>query len=194
MTLDSGASRRMIRVASTPSIPGMDMSMSTTSGRRLFAFSTASKPSPASPHTTQSRRDDSRARTPRLTVSWSSTIRMRNEPMPFSPKPLHKQCLVAVQNLHTWCYNHNSKPACVKYRACLRWQYSVFPIVLTARLVRLKTCRLLNQRLRSGGGGGGFDSLLKLGTFPAASVAQPLLRDVLGPLLSTVPRPRDPNG
>src|ERR1700675_490795 len=65
----------------------MDMSLTTTSGRRLFAFSTASKPPPASPHTTQSRRDDRRRRTPRLTVSWSSTIRMRNEPMPYSPKP-----------------------------------------------------------------------------------------------------------
>ena len=40
----------------------------------------------------------------------------------------------------------------------------------------------------------GFHSRLKLGTFPAASVARPLLRDVLGPLLSTVHRPRDPNG
>ena len=78
-TLDSGSSRRMIRVASSPFIPGIEMSMSTTFGRRVFAFSTASNPSAASPHTSQSGRDESKERRPCLTASSSSTSRIRNE-------------------------------------------------------------------------------------------------------------------
>ena len=78
MTWDSGTSCRMIRVASSPFIRGIEMSMSTTFGRRVFAFSTASSPSTASPHTSQSVRDESKERRPRLTGSWSSTSRIRN--------------------------------------------------------------------------------------------------------------------
>jgi hypothetical protein len=55
---------------------------------------------------------------------------------PKSPSngPLSLQkCLPTVQNLQPWSCNLNLGPAGVKYRACLRWEYSVFPIVFTAR-------------------------------------------------------------
>jgi hypothetical protein len=78
MTWDSGTSCRMIRAASIPSIRGMEMSMSTTSGRNAFAISTASNPSSASPQIGHSTREDSKERRSRRTGSWSSTRRIRN--------------------------------------------------------------------------------------------------------------------
>ena len=69
ITSDSGTSRRMIRVASIPSIRGMETSMSTTSGHNRFAFSIASTPSLASPQTDQGVLDANKVRTPFRTAS-----------------------------------------------------------------------------------------------------------------------------
>ena len=52
-----------------PGILGMDISISITSGRSLFAFSIASMPSLASPQINQSARSDSKARIPFRTSS-----------------------------------------------------------------------------------------------------------------------------
>src|SRR5207249_111165 len=50
-TLADGSSRPRFRVASIPSMTGISMSISTTSGRRESASSTASRPSEARPTT-----------------------------------------------------------------------------------------------------------------------------------------------
>jgi|ERR1700732_5101789 hypothetical protein len=59
ITSASGISYRIIRVAAIPSILGMEMSMSTRSGRIDLVFSTASNPSDASPEIIHSEEDSS---------------------------------------------------------------------------------------------------------------------------------------
>src|SRR5829696_5131874 len=61
------------RVASSPSMTGMRMSIRTTSGRAERARATAAAPSPASPTTSTSPASSSRARNPARTSPWSST-------------------------------------------------------------------------------------------------------------------------
>ena len=78
-TFESGRSRRIIRVASRPFMRGIETSIRITWGWRAFAFSTASTPSRASPHTCQLLRDKSKEPRPRRTVASSSTTRMRKE-------------------------------------------------------------------------------------------------------------------
>jgi hypothetical protein len=79
ITSDSGTSRRMIRVASIPFIRGMEMSMRTTSGLSDFVFSTASRPSTPSPHTSHPGCNNNKARSSRSTASLSSTRRIRTD-------------------------------------------------------------------------------------------------------------------
>ncbi len=67
--------RRMRRVASIPSIFGIRMSISTTSGRTRRATSTASSPVPASPTTRRSGAVSTRTRKPARTSTWSSATR-----------------------------------------------------------------------------------------------------------------------
>ena len=71
-TSRSRGSVTMSRAAVSPSVPGIRMSISTTSGRRSRASRTAAAPSSASPATVMSGADDSRARNPARTSAWSS--------------------------------------------------------------------------------------------------------------------------
>src|SRR6202034_4278575 len=80
----SGRSRRITRVASSPFRRGIETSMRITSGRRAFAFSIASTPSAASPHTCQFVRDKSKEPRARLTCTSSSTTKMRRQSNDFS--------------------------------------------------------------------------------------------------------------
>src|SRR5690606_35954004 len=65
------------RVASRPPMPGMERSMTTTSGFSLSTASIASSPVPASPTTTMSSSASRRARSPARRTTWSSARRMR---------------------------------------------------------------------------------------------------------------------
>ncbi|SCE47859.1 hypothetical protein GA0115252_152712 [Streptomyces sp. DfronAA-171] len=65
------------RVASTPSIRGMRMSMSTTSGWSARTWSSACTPSPASPTTATSGSASRIIRKPVRSSGWSSTRRTR---------------------------------------------------------------------------------------------------------------------
>src|SRR3972149_2147780 len=76
MTLVSGNSALIMRVASTPLQTGMLMSMSTTSGFAVRARSSACAPSEASPTTSMSSSSSRRARRPFLQRSWSSTSKI----------------------------------------------------------------------------------------------------------------------
>src|SRR6266567_3434447 len=71
----------MRRVASRPSIPGMRMSMSTTSGSSRTAVSTASALSLASPTTSMSSSPLRMDRNPARTREWSSTTSTRIGPI-----------------------------------------------------------------------------------------------------------------
>src|SRR3990172_9061067 len=63
--------------AASPSISGMEMSMTITSGVRLRASSTASRPLEASPTTSMSGSMSRRARSPERSTAWSSARRTR---------------------------------------------------------------------------------------------------------------------
>src|SRR3990172_3227816 len=63
--------------AASPSISGMEMSMTMTSGVRLRANSTASRPLEASPTTSMSGSMSRRARSPERSTAWSSARRTR---------------------------------------------------------------------------------------------------------------------
>src|SRR3990172_596936 len=63
--------------AASPSISGMEMSMTMTSGVRLRASSTASRPLEASPTTSISGSMSRRARSPERSTAWSSARRTR---------------------------------------------------------------------------------------------------------------------
>ena len=77
MTSVSGSSRRMCPVAVMPSITGMSMSMSTTSGCSSRAIFSACAPSAASPTTSNSGSSERNMRRPWRTTLWSSASRMR---------------------------------------------------------------------------------------------------------------------
>src|SRR5690554_1465043 len=69
----SSAAARMARVDSIPTITGMRMSMSTTSGRLAAAMAIPSTPFPASPTNSRSTCDDTSMRMPARKSAWSST-------------------------------------------------------------------------------------------------------------------------
>ncbi len=98
MIFVSGRSRRRIRAATSPSMRGMEISISTRSGRRLLAFSTASTPSVASSQIKISVSAESKVRMLRLTRSSSSARRMRIPPLRFSvwEEPQYRCCLKAI--------------------------------------------------------------------------------------------------
>src|SRR3990172_3165092 len=81
-----GACPRIWRAASRPFRPGMAMSRSRMSGRRLATFSIVSSPVPASPTTSMSGMDSSSTRSPERTIAWSSAMRMRIGSI---PRPVH---------------------------------------------------------------------------------------------------------
>ena len=68
----SAGSVVMRRVASSPSISGMRMSITTTSGFSARTCSSACAPVAASPTTSMSSRESSSARNPARTIGWSS--------------------------------------------------------------------------------------------------------------------------
>ena len=68
---------RMRRVASSPSSSGIRMSIRMTFGRHLAAWSTASRPLPASATTSMSVSPESSMRKPARTIDWSSATRTR---------------------------------------------------------------------------------------------------------------------
>ncbi|OUD84943.1 hypothetical protein BC477_11070 [Clavibacter michiganensis subsp. michiganensis] len=75
-----GASRvpsKSARTVSRPSITGMRMSRSTTSGRTSSITASPCRPSPASPTTSRSGWASRATRTPPRNSSWSSTSTMR---------------------------------------------------------------------------------------------------------------------
>src|SRR5215831_9596427 len=76
-TSQPGASRRIDSAALSPSRPGIETSISTTSGLSPFAHSIASRPSAASPQIDQSDRNDKSERSAPRTPASSSTIRIR---------------------------------------------------------------------------------------------------------------------
>src|ERR1019366_1782041 len=76
-TLVSGHERRRKRVASMPSMFGIDRSMRTTSGECLRLRVPASTPSEASPITSMSSVRWKMSASPRRTTGWSSTMRRR---------------------------------------------------------------------------------------------------------------------
>ena len=76
-TATCGAASTMRRVASTPSMPGMLMSISTTSGWSERAAATAASPESASPTTTTSLAVSSSARSPARNAGWSSATSTR---------------------------------------------------------------------------------------------------------------------
>ncbi len=71
------ASRVISRVASSPSIPGIRMSMSTTSGWWAATADTAASPFPASPTTVIPSAASRMTQNPERTSSWSSTTSTR---------------------------------------------------------------------------------------------------------------------
>ena len=77
-TLAFGCLARISRVASMPLPSIRRTSITTTSGRVRSASSIASRTDPASPETTMSSAAWSKALTPLLTTSWSSTSRTRS--------------------------------------------------------------------------------------------------------------------
>src|SRR5690606_31532518 len=76
-TAASSGSALIRRVAASPSVPGMRMSMRTTSARRSRASSTASAPSDASPTTSMSGSESTRTRKALRSRAWSSASRTR---------------------------------------------------------------------------------------------------------------------
>src|SRR5438045_701364 len=78
MTLKCGSCWSSWRVVSSPFRLGIPMSTMTTSGFSCNAFSTASRPSLASPQTSQPSCFSSKARKPRRTISWSSANKILN--------------------------------------------------------------------------------------------------------------------
>src|SRR4029079_5888436 len=70
-----GAPCRMRRVATSPDVPGIAQSITTTCGVSLSASLTVSSPSLDSPTTSISASSSSRRRNPRRTRVWSSTRR-----------------------------------------------------------------------------------------------------------------------
>src|SRR5690606_3684298 len=66
-----------MRVAASPSVPGIRMSMSTTSARRSRASRTASAPSEASPTTSMSGSESTSTRKALRSSAWSSASRTR---------------------------------------------------------------------------------------------------------------------
>ncbi|CAM5722155.1 hypothetical protein SCALM49S_03231 [Streptomyces californicus] len=77
-TADSSGSALIMRVAASPSVPGIRMSMSTTSGgRSARASSTARAPSAASPTTTMSGSESTGTRNALRRQGWSSASSTR---------------------------------------------------------------------------------------------------------------------
>jgi len=76
-TLVLGNSAFIVRVAARPSILGIPKSIITRSGRVFRQSATASSPSPASPTTSMSGREDSMTLIPVLNSAWSSAIKTR---------------------------------------------------------------------------------------------------------------------
>src|SRR5437867_7908509 len=72
-----GAEREIRRVASMPFSSGIATSMTTTSGSKRSASSTASRPVPASPTTSMSCCESSISRKPCRTIAWSSANKIR---------------------------------------------------------------------------------------------------------------------
>ena len=72
-TFGAGALPVSSRVASSPSIPGIRMSISTTSGRQPTAAASAASPLAASPTTVMSSAVSRMTQNPERTSSWSST-------------------------------------------------------------------------------------------------------------------------
>ena len=93
---DSRSSPVIRRVASTPSIPGIRMSIRTTSGRSLETSSTAACPSAASPTTSMSSADRSRTANPPRTRAWSSAIATRITSSECAPRSGGNSSLEAV--------------------------------------------------------------------------------------------------
>ncbi len=83
-TRDRDASPAISRVAAMPSITGILMSMSTTSGTAFLATATASAPSAASPSTARSGSESISSRKPARTMAWSSAT---TTPMVTPPAP-----------------------------------------------------------------------------------------------------------
>ena len=77
MTLHPGLCWVSCRVAARPLRFGIPTSRITTSGFNSLAFSTASRPSVASPQISQPSCDCRSVHRPRRTTSWSSAIRIR---------------------------------------------------------------------------------------------------------------------
>ena len=73
----AGFAARISRVAWSPSTSGIRMSISTTFGSKRAAFSTASRPSPASATTSMSSSPPSSIRKPARTMDWSSATSTR---------------------------------------------------------------------------------------------------------------------
>src|SRR5262245_25661830 len=78
-TSTSGEFFLIRRVASNPSNSGSSRSSTAISGFNSAASLTASRPSPASPHTRQSLRASNIVRKPLRTTSWSSASRIRTD-------------------------------------------------------------------------------------------------------------------
>ena len=77
-TLGAAAGSRVIsRVASRPSMPGIRMSISTTSGPWAAACDTAASPLAASPTTVMPSAASRMTQNPERTSSWSSTTSTR---------------------------------------------------------------------------------------------------------------------
>src|ERR1700736_3756430 len=77
ITRVSGCAAMIARVASTPSITGIEMSMSTMSGRSSSTTRIASSPLAASPMVSHSAIVEISSLSPRRTTAWSSTMTMR---------------------------------------------------------------------------------------------------------------------
>ena len=85
-TRASGVAATIRRVASSPSIPGIWTSISTTSGVRQRTSSTAAAPSAASPTTSMSGSASRISRSPERTIAWSSARTTRiTRSLPSSP-------------------------------------------------------------------------------------------------------------
>src|SRR5882757_6214264 len=91
-----GSVRVISRVAATPPCRGMCRSMSTISGVRRFAISTASIPSHACPTTSMSGSIDRSTAVPRRTSAWSSAIKIRTR----GARPVSSVVMQHTQALH----------------------------------------------------------------------------------------------
>ena len=95
------------RVASRPSMPGIRMSMSTTSGASARAAATASVPLAASPTTLIPSAASRITQKPARTSSWSSTTSTRTGPAGAAPP---SGWLSAVAGLMAHAYHNTRAP------------------------------------------------------------------------------------